>query len=50
MTASFSVPLGPKWQGMDAKFEPEFVRVTVRLAKSYQTVDLSLIPLRSPAR
>lgn len=46
VAATFSVPLGSKWEGMDAKFVPEEVRVTVRLAKSYQTVELSLIPLR----
>ncbi len=46
VTASFKVPLGSKWEGMDAKFEPQEVRVTVRLAKSYQVVELSLIPLR----
>lgn len=46
VTASFSVPLGSKWGGMDAKFVPEQVRVTVRLVKSYQTVELSLIPLQ----
>lgn len=46
MTASFLVPLGSKWEGLDAKFEPREVRVTVRLAQSYHTVELSLIPLR----
>jgi hypothetical protein len=46
-TATFQVPLGPKWGDIvDARFVPDQVRVTVRLARSYQTVDLSLIPLR----
>lgn len=45
LSLRFNVPLGSKWGGMDAKYVPDQVRVTVRLAKSYQTVELTLIPL-----
>ena len=46
VTASFEVPLGAKWEGMDASFEPAQVRGTVLLAKSYERVNISVIPLR----
>jgi hypothetical protein len=44
--ATFDVPLGSKWEGMDAIFNREQVRVTVTLAKLYERVHLTLIPLR----
>lgn len=44
--AAFDVPLGSKWEGMDAIFKPEQVRVTVRLSRLYERVHLTLIPLR----
>lgn len=44
--ATFEVPLGSKWEGMDAAFKPDQVRVTIRLARLYERVHLTLIPLR----
>ncbi|GMU24227.1 MAG: hypothetical protein AMXMBFR13_43030 [Phycisphaerae bacterium] len=43
---TFNVSLGTKWQGIDATFKPEQVRVTVRLAKLYEQQHLTLIPLQ----
>jgi len=44
--AVFEVPLGSTWEGMDAKFEPEQVRVSVLLTRSYERVNITVIPLR----
>lgn len=44
--ATFDVPLGTKWLGMDATFDPPQVSVSVRLARRYETVHVTLIPLR----
>lgn len=43
---AFPVTLGTKWEGLDATFQPNQVRVTVRLARRYDSAHLTLIPLR----
>ena len=44
--SSFMVPLGTKWEGMDATFKPDQVRVTIQLARHFEKAHLTLIPLR----
>lgn len=46
VAASFEVALPTKWEGMDAKFEPQQVRVNVLLAKAYERVNIAVIPLQ----
>lgn len=45
-TARFTVPLGNKWEGMQARFEPEQVTVSVQLTRSYERAKITVIPLR----
>ncbi|GMV95990.1 MAG: hypothetical protein HRF43_08125 [Phycisphaerae bacterium] len=43
---SFTVALGTKWEGLDVTFQPDQVRVTVRLDTVDDQARLTLIPLR----